>query len=620
MSLTLLGLPAEITTDHRFVIVDTAASAIQAQRLLPSQVVLWPPDGASLTDLPLEAWMPLNGSDVLLWPTNIPQARATMETVAQSVSRVTDRVRMLYVNGEDPIMFAAAAMADWTTGQLTAWAKARVRAWEPRPKTDPMDDLAEAMPPPRVSRETAQETESAQAEQVTALHFHDTDRANARRLALRHGVNARYAVEGKWLIWDGTRWALDHKGIDIQGLAKQTSDSIYDDIRLSSDQAAMLRHARRSQSKNAIESMVNLARSEPGIKCSLNSFDSCHWLLNVANGTLDLRSGELRPHTRDDLITRITPVEYYVEAECELWDSFLNYILNYDRDLYGYMKRLIGYLLTGQVTEQVLHFLYGMGANGKSVFCEVLAALLGDYAIIISPELLMQKRHGGGIPNDVARLRGARLAMMNETSQGARFDEAKLKDLTGSDSLSARFLHAEFFDFKPTHKLIIRGNHKPSISGTDEGIWRRLRLVPFTVQVPDDQQDKLLLSKLCAELPGILHWAVEGCLEWQRDGLNPPKVILDAVREYREESDTLGRFISECCTLSVLGTVKSSVFFKRYQEYSEQAAERWTSAKDLPHEMQRRGIRWKKTMHGNIYEGISLSQSEHATQKDWNDF
>jgi putative DNA primase/helicase len=151
----------------------------------------------------------------------------------------------------------------------------------------------------------------------------------------------------------------------------------------------------------------------------------------------------------------------------------------------------------------------------------VLEQLLGDYAIVASPELIMARRYAG-IPNDVARLRGARLAMINETSQGARFDEAKLKDLTGGDTLSARFLHQEFFDFRPTHKLVIRGNHKPAIHGTDEGIWRRLRLVPFTVQIPTEEQDRDLLVKLRAELPGILRWAVEGCLDWQRNGLKPP--------------------------------------------------------------------------------------------------
>ena len=195
---------------------------------------------------------------------------------------------------------------------------------------------------------------------------------------------------------------------------------------------------------------------------------------------------------------------------------------------------------------------------------------------------------------------------MNETSQGARFDEAKLKDLTGGDKLTARFLHQEFFDFEPTHRIVIRGNHKPAINGTDEGIWRRLRLVPFTVTIPEDERDQHLLDKLTVELPGILNWALAGALEWQRDGLKPPAIIANAVRQYREESDTLGRFVAECCEVRKLGQVKSSTLFKRYQEFCEQAGERWIPAKDFPAEMQRRGFEWKRTKAGGMFHGIEL--------------
>jgi putative DNA primase/helicase len=270
----------------------------------------------------------------------------------------------------------------------------------------------------------------------------------------------------------------------------------------------------------------------------------------------------------------------------------------------------VGYLLVGDTSEQSLHFLWGTGANGKSVLCEVLVRLLGDYAVAVSPDLIMLRRHGG-IPNDVARLRGVRAALMNETSQGSRFDEAKLKDLTGGDTLTARFLHQEFFDFHPTHRIVIRGNHKPAINGTDEGIWRRLRLVPFTVSIPPDEQDRDLLRKLEAELPGILNWALKGCLEWQTKGLKPPAIIAEAVRAYREESDTLGRFLAECCNTTVkLSQVKSSALFSAYHKFCESAGERWLQAKDLPHEMQRRGFEWKRTKAGGMFFGLELTQPE----------
>jgi putative DNA primase/helicase len=269
----------------------------------------------------------------------------------------------------------------------------------------------------------------------------------------------------------------------------------------------------------------------------------------------------------------------------------------------------VGYLLVGDTTEQALHFLYGLGANGKSVFCEVLMSLLGDYAVGVSPDLIMMRRQSG-IPNDIARLRGIRAAFMNETAQGARFDEAKLKDLTGGDTLTGRFLHAEFFNFSPTHRLVIRGNHKPAIYGTDDGIWRRLRLLPFTVQIPTEERDRKLLTKLRNELPGILQWAVRGCGEWQRDGLNPPPIVTEAGRAYREESDVLGRFLAERCQCSRILTIRSGEMFSAYQKFAENAGERWLPSKDLPAEMTRRGFKWKRINTGGVYEGVALNADQ----------
>jgi putative DNA primase/helicase len=362
--------------------------------------------------------------------------------------------------------------------------------------------------------------------------------------------------------------------------------------------------------------MLWLARSEPGIPARITDFDANGWLLNVGNGTIDLRTGELRNHSRGDLISNITEVHFVEGAKCDLWQEFLRRITDENLPLLEYLQRFAGYLLVGDTSDQSLHFLIGTGANGKSVFCEVVQRLLGDYAVTVSPDLIMLRRHGG-IPNDVARLRGVRAALMNETSQGSRFDEAKLKDLTGGDTLTARFLHAEFFDFQPTHRIVVRGNHKPSISGTDEGIWRRLRLIPFTVSIPIHEQDRELLRKLEAELPGILQWAIAGCLKWQRSGLDPPAIITDAVRQYRDESDTLGRFISEQCEVRNLAQVKSSVFFQRYQQFADQAGERCIPQKDLPAEMERRGFVYKRSTGGlRLYLGLEIAQSETPWQPE----
>jgi putative DNA primase/helicase len=438
--------------------------------------------------------------------------------------------------------------------------------------------------------------------------FSDTDIANSKRFAAQHRDDVRYTAARGWFVWDGQRWAADENAIAVQEKAKRTALAIFDEVRIAANRDEIFRHAKRSQSKRAIDAMIALGRSEPGIPAKITEFDPDGWLFNVRNGTIDLRTGELRPHTKSDLITSLSESTFTPCAEYELWDSFLWRITAQNHDLYDYLRRFVGYLLVADTSDQSLHFLYGLGANGKSVFCEVLQRLMGDYAVTASPDLIMLRRHAG-IPNDVARLRGVRAALMNETSQGSRFDEAKLKDLTGGDTLTARFLNHEFFDFHPTHRIIIRGNHKPAINGTDDGIWRRLRLVPFTVSIPLEEQDRDLLRKLRGELSGILNWAIQGCLEWQKSGLAPPQIVTDAVRQYREESDTLGRFIGECCDARNLAQVKSGVFFKRYQEYAQAAGERWLASKELPHEMQRRGFEWKRVSGAGLYLGISLKTS-----------
>lgn len=445
--------------------------------------------------------------------------------------------------------------------------------------------------------------------QLERVDLTDTDIANAQRFARQHGADVRFTPERGWFVWDGRRWLADDKNLKVVTRAKQTALTIFDELKSAANRDEAYRHARKSQSKSAIEAMIWLARSESGVPIRLTDLDADGWVLNVANGTVDLRTGILRPHAREDLISNLVNVKFDPKADCELWDSFLWRVTDHDEELYNYLRRFVGYLLVADTSDQSLHFLWGLGANGKSVFCEVLLRLLGDYAVAVSPDLIMMRRHGG-IPNDVARLRGVRAALMNETSQGSRFDEAKLKDLTGGDTLTARFLHQEFFDFRPTHRILIRGNHKPAIAGNDEGIWRRLRLVPFTVQIPAEEQDRNLLRKLEAELPGILNWALAGCLEWQRDGLKPPAIILEAVRQYREESDSLGRFIGECCEVGKLNEVKSSAFFSRYQQFCETAAERWLASKDLPGEMERRGFQWKRTNTGGMFYGLKLTGTD----------
>jgi putative DNA primase/helicase len=439
--------------------------------------------------------------------------------------------------------------------------------------------------------------------------FADTDIANARRFADQHRENVRFTPERGWFVWDGRKWAWDEQDLQVQEFAKRTALSVFDEVKKAKDRDALFKHAKASQSRKAIQSMLSLARSEPGIPMKVTEFDRAPWLINVSNGTVNLHTGTLQPHSRADLISNISEVEFSPGSTCELWHAFLNRVTDGNQELCNYLRRFVGYLLVADTSDQSIHFLHGMGANGKTVFCEVLMRLLGDYALAASPDIIMLKRHSG-IPNDVARLRGVRAAFMNETAQGSKFNEAKLKDLTGGDTLTARFMREEFFDFKPSHRIIIRGNHKPTISGTDDGIWRRLRLVPFTVAIPADEQDRNLLVKLQAELPGILQWAIAGCAEWQRDGLNPPPVVVEAGRRYRDESDTLGRFIEDCCSVQPLAQVASGALYNAYKKFAEAAGERAMTAKDFPNELEHRGFERKKLKAGMVFLGLELTPGE----------
>jgi len=276
--------------------------------------------------------------------------------------------------------------------------------------------------------------------------------------------------------------------------------------------------------------------------------------------------------------------------------------------LYDYVQRAVGYTLTGRTDEQCLFFCYGTGANGKSVFEETLGRLLGEYGTATRTETIMA-RGSGGIPNDIAALRGARYVSINETADGQRINEPLVKDMTGGDTMSARFMRQEFFTFRPTFKLWIRGNHKPVITGTDYGIWRRIHLVPFTVTIPEAERDPALLDKLRLELPGILRWAVEGCLAWQREGLRPPIVVTHATAQYRREMDVLGTFLEDRCTVRPHGQVSAKSLYRAYRDWCDGAGEHPVNQRRFGIALQERGIEKEHTRTGTVYHGIEIEQS-----------
>ena len=397
--------------------------------------------------------------------------------------------------------------------------------------------------------------------------FNLTEMGNSERLVYQHNQNIRYCHAWKcWMIWDGLRWVQD-KSDKIKMIAKEVVRSIYLEAGKASDateRKEISKHAQKSESSHNINAMITLAESEVPVRAE--ELDQNPWLLNCQNGTIDLKTGILSPHSREDYITKLSPVIYDHGAPHQLWDAFLDRVFDGNKDLIAFMQRAIGYSLTGLADEQCLFILHGSGANGKSTFLQTISELLSDYAMQTPTETLLVKAKGA-ISNDVARLKGARFVIASEAEAEQRLAENLIKQMTGGDTISARFLHQEFFDFKPTHKMFLGTNHKPIINGTDYGIWRRIKLIPFEITIPETERDPKMLEKLLLEKEGILAWAVEGCLLWQAEGLGMPAAVKQATAGYREEMDVLSQFISETCKIGGQLQVPSKELFCAFEKW-----------------------------------------------------
>jgi putative DNA primase/helicase len=435
-----------------------------------------------------------------------------------------------------------------------------------------------------------------------------TDYGNAERLVREHGADLRYTTAWGWMVWDGARWKRDETG-ETMRRAKATIRGMYTaSWTLPEEAGAFLRkHAAKSESAAALKAMITLAASEHPVASAAADFDGDPWLLNTANGTLDLRAGDLRPHHRADLLTRVAPVVYDGQAACPHWRLFLHQIFNGDTDQILFLQRAIGYALTGSTREQVMFILYGTGANGKSTLLNVLQAVLGDYAQS-TPATTLLVRPDGAATNDLARLAGARFVAATESEEGKRLAEALIKQMTGGDKLVARYLRQEFFEFVPVFKLFFATNHKPVIRGTDLAIWRRIHLIPFSVTIPPEQRDATLTERLIAEAPGILAWAVEGCRMWQARGLAPPASVQAATEGYRSDMDLLAQFLAECCAEGPAGKyeVTHKELYKTYAEWADDAGEKPMSSRAFSQRLQETGRYTKGPGTGNILTWYGL--------------
>jgi putative DNA primase/helicase len=305
--------------------------------------------------------------------------------------------------------------------------------------------------------------------------------------------------------------------------------------------------------------------------------------------TLDLRTGLARPHRREDYNTKITAVAADERVPIPLWTEFLGTVTDHNKELQEYLQRLSGYCMTGVTIEHVLFFLYGTGANGKGVFLNTLHGIWGDYAAVASMETFIETKFPQH-PTDLAMLAGVRLVIAQETEKGRAWAEAKVNSMTGGDPITARFMRQDFFTYTPKFKLVIAGNHKPSLRSVNEAVRRRLQLIPFTVTIPAEKRDKQLTEKLKAEWPGILNWALQGCLWWQKDGLQPPAIVREASEAYFTEEDAIGRWIEACCAVDKAYSESSGALYRSWKKWAEDAGERPGSNKALTKTLDERGF------------------------------
>jgi len=438
-----------------------------------------------------------------------------------------------------------------------------------------------------------------------------TDSTNAMRLVKEHGRNIRYnAAWRKWIVWNGKFWEMDEGGALIHEKGLEMVRNIYDELlktadyreRIDIEKAAMM-----SESVRRRKAFVEAATWISALRIRTDELDSNPWLLNVKNGTVDISSGEFREHKPEDMITKIANVDYDPAADCPMWKKFVREIMDYKADIIKFVQTAAGWSLSGDISEQTMFILYGTGANGKSTFLNTIMYILGDYATATPTETFMKKT-GDNFSNDVARLRSTRFVTTTEVEQGRRLSEPLIKKITGNDEMTARFLYGEFFNFKPTFKIFMATNHKPVIKGTDYGIWRRIKLIPFTERIPEEKQDKHLELKLREEASGILNWLLEGIANWKQERLKTPKAVLFATDEYRGEMDVIGNFIKEKCRQKKEMTIQIKKLYKAYSDWCEENNEHAVSERFFTLRLKEMGFEQSRTSTERYWIGIGLAE------------
>lgn len=433
-----------------------------------------------------------------------------------------------------------------------------------------------------------------------------TDMRLKEYFARVYGNVVRYVPGIGWHFWNSQRWITDAPG-GLYPLVGQMQKSLMDEaskIVNEKDRIETRKALINLESHNRQTNLIDACQHVPELITAAAEFDRDSMLLNCQNVTINLVNGVTRPHNPQDHITRMVNIEYDPDAQCPVFLAFLTWAMCDDMDLVSYIQRFIGYCLTGKTTEQILDFWYGTGGNGKSTLMNVLQWLLCDYASNADTSLIMKRDNGSDNTRNsmLAGLRGARLITLSEVNDGEKLDEAQIKSFTGGDAVTCRHLYQKPFSYVPQGKLVGFGNYRPHIRGTDHGIWRRIHLVPFRAVITDADKDPNLPDKLRAELPGILAWAVKGCMEWQRRGLDAPKAIKAAVSDYRAKEDTFKSWLSECCAVTEDKRTSAAALMASFRDYSG-----WRGLSDKKFgDMLREAGFQKIRSNGIFWQGISL--------------
>lgn len=545
-----------------------------------------------------ERW--LAGRDVVVLPDNDDYAgRPHGVKVANAISKIARCVRVVELpglpDGGDIVDFLDAGHTVEELHDIVA----ATAPWEP---TEVPKAKSNGAAKPKRNRRSAAGAPSLQL----------TDAGNAETFVREHRDGLRWVPEwGSWVVFDGKRWRRTPTEALIP-LAIKTARGFYAMAAqpgIDREQArALADHGRRSEAAGRLEAMPRLARGlliEPAAAFNARPFD-----FNCDNGTIDLRTGDLHPHRREDMLSQLSPVAYDPAAAAPQWEAFLARILP-SVAVRDWLQKFIGYSLTGDVREQILTFLWGGGANGKSTLLGAVQAVLGDYAFTGPPGLLLAQDRGGDElgRRQRATLLGRRFVVCQEIEAGRYLNESQVKQLTGGDKISAARLYEHEIEFAPTHKLLVAANHKPVVRCQDHAIWRRMILVPFTVTIPQEERDATLPAKLAAEGPGILAWAVRGCLDWQRGGLVPPTAIAAATEAYRADEDRLGAFLESETVRDPSISTPLAAIYKSYKAWCDRTGEREWSNKAVSAALEERGFQKDRGAVGVRFHGVRLREA-----------